>query len=170
VVLDPALNSEASIPGPDDASATPRVELLVLLLGGERYALPIEQVSGVDERRAITPLPGTPSGVLGVFNRLGDVVPALDLSLLLHGRDTPPRGGYLAVGQTASGPLALLVDEVEAVVAVDPVAIEPPLPTLGATRLRLVRGQVQVGEHWVTLLDLEGIVATITTQAQAARG
>jgi purine-binding chemotaxis protein CheW len=144
----------------------PRAELLLFALAGERYALAVEQVSGVEERRPITSVPGAPACVLGVFSRRGDVLPALDLAQLLLGQPGPTDGGYLLVGQSSSGPAGLLVGEVEAVVAIDPAALQPPLPTLDPARARLAQGQVQVDGHWVTVLDLERVVAAIAAAPQ----
>lgn len=157
-------------PTTEAAGEEPRVELLILRLRGERYALAVEQVGGVDERCPVTPLPGTPPGVIGVFSRLGDVLPALDLAMLLQEAPSPAEGGLFTVGRASAGPVALLVDEVESVVAVELSRIEPPLPALDPTRAQLLRGQVQIDGRWVSLLDLEGIVAVVAGRAQASRG
>jgi purine-binding chemotaxis protein CheW len=169
-VLDSGSTERPALPADEAANEEPRVELLVLRLRGERYALAVQQVGGVDERRPVTPLPGTPPGVIGVFSRLGDVLPALDLAMLLQDAASPTQGGLFAVGQSTSGPVALLVDEVEAVVTVETSRIEAPLPTLAPTRARLLRGQIQIDGNWVSLLDLEGIVATVAGWTRADRG
>ncbi len=51
--------------------------------GGEHYALPVGGVREIAKLSQITPVPGAPPGVLGVWNLRGDVMAVLDLATLL---------------------------------------------------------------------------------------
>jgi purine-binding chemotaxis protein CheW len=51
--------------------------------GGEHYALPVANVREIAQPGQITPVPGAPSPVLGVWNLRGDVMAVLDLAALL---------------------------------------------------------------------------------------
>jgi purine-binding chemotaxis protein CheW len=57
--------------------------VLVFNVGGERYAVPIEQVDHVLESRGLCGLPGAPRHVMGALVSRSRVVPVLDLRQLL---------------------------------------------------------------------------------------
>jgi len=51
--------------------------------GGEHYALPVTGVREVAKLGHLTPVPGAPPAVLGVWNLRGDVMAVIDLAALL---------------------------------------------------------------------------------------
>jgi purine-binding chemotaxis protein CheW len=51
--------------------------------GRESYALPVAGVSEIATLGPITPVPGAPPAVLGVWNLRGDVIAAIDLGALM---------------------------------------------------------------------------------------
>lgn len=53
-------------------------QVLVVIVGGARCALPLDQVVEVLPAARIEPLPGAPTAVSGVLNLRGDVLPVLD--------------------------------------------------------------------------------------------
>jgi purine-binding chemotaxis protein CheW len=55
------------------------VSLLVFTVGGQRYGLPVTQVTRIIEMVAMLDLPGAPDGVQGMINVQGQVVPVIDL-------------------------------------------------------------------------------------------
>jgi purine-binding chemotaxis protein CheW len=55
------------------------MDLLVLALDNERYAIPIVQVREIVRAVAITRLPGAPSVIEGVVNLRGTLTPVFDL-------------------------------------------------------------------------------------------
>lgn len=57
--------------------------VLTFRVGGERYAVPIEQVDHVLESRGLCMLPGSPRHVMGALVSRSRVVPVLDLRQLL---------------------------------------------------------------------------------------
>jgi purine-binding chemotaxis protein CheW len=60
-----------------------RLDVVVLQISGEKYALPIEKVLSVQERIAIKPLAGTPSHIAGIANVRGHVCSVLNLAAIL---------------------------------------------------------------------------------------
>jgi len=54
-----------------------------VVAGGEHYALPVDAVLEIAELGQVTPVPGAPSGVLGVRNLRGQVIPVIDLATVL---------------------------------------------------------------------------------------
>ncbi|HKZ15613.1 MAG TPA: chemotaxis protein CheW [Solirubrobacterales bacterium] len=118
--------------------------------GGEHYALPVEGVREITRRDPITPVPGAPAAVLGVWNLRGDVVAAIDLAAML-GLAPGDGEGRIVVVEEGRLHAGLAVEEVLEVEAL-PTTLEPTgSPFLaGAT---LVDG-VQVG-----VVDLSALLA-----------
>jgi purine-binding chemotaxis protein CheW len=146
------------------------IEALLVALAGEWYGLLVEQVAGVEQRPLITPLPGVPSAILGLFTRQGEVLPAFDAVRALLGRPGPEEDGYLVIGRAREGLVGMLVDEVEAVIVADRAALQPPLPTVDGVRAGCIRGQLEVDGRWVTLLDLDRLLGMLTEGAPTAHG
>jgi chemotaxis signal transduction protein len=91
--------------------------VLLLRLGGRRYGLPLGQVERVLPMAAVCPLPDQPTGMLGVLNLHGAVLPVVDprprLGLASPAWTADQR---LVVLATASQRFLLWVDELEDVV------------------------------------------------------
>jgi purine-binding chemotaxis protein CheW len=109
------------------------VELVVVDVGGQRWALPLEAVERALELVAVSVLPETPVGIVGAINVHGEPVPVLDLDARI-GRPPRERGtrGSLLLVRTARRRVALPVDEVLGVVTVDAGAVAPPPESLPA--------------------------------------
>ena len=58
-------------------------QALLMPVGADTYALPLEAVREVAERPRLTRLPTAPPVVLGVFNVRGEIVPLFDTGRLL---------------------------------------------------------------------------------------
>jgi purine-binding chemotaxis protein CheW len=117
-----------------------QLDIVLFVLGGERFAVEAARVLAAAPLTAPTPVPGTPGVLLGVINQRGRVVPVLDL----HRQLAP---------DAERGELTHVVT-----VAVDGmtfgIAAEAVLET---TRERCAVGGV-TGEL-VTVLDLEALAA-----------
>lgn len=96
---------------------TPSSAFLICTCGGDRYGLPLVEVSQVLSGRAITPVPGAPAAILGAIALSGRVVSVLALARAL-GRSgaAAPEDGHLVI--LRGTPVALAVDRVEGVLAV----------------------------------------------------
>jgi chemotaxis signal transduction protein len=80
-------------------------------VGGEQYALPVEHVHEIVELGEVTPVPGSAASVLGLRNLDGEVLPVLDLAMILQiERDS--RAGRLLVTEHGERRAAFAVDEV----------------------------------------------------------
>lgn len=97
-----------------------RQRLLVFVLDGSPYAVPVERVREIVRQRPITPMPHLPDEVLGVISLRGQVIQVLDprrrlgLPAVAAGA-----GARVVVAHDGEGRVAgILVDAVEEVVAV----------------------------------------------------
>jgi purine-binding chemotaxis protein CheW len=81
-VADHALTAEetSSLPsGQKQASGSSTMRAAIISLGGELFTIDLKSVREVFVIESITPVPGMPSGLVGVTNLRGTVIPLLDL-------------------------------------------------------------------------------------------
>lgn len=91
--------------------------------GGEHYALPIGGVREIAEVDRLTPVPGAPVGVLGVWSLRGDVVAVIDLATVL-GLQPAADPTRIVVVEGAGARAGLTVESVLDVTTL-PEALEP---------------------------------------------
>ena len=125
---------------PPVAAAEPAdtVDVLLVTLGTERYAVGVEHLQEVLPAGALTPVPGTPVFVLGVTNVRGRVLAVLDLAPVLGAAagDDPP--AHLVVVEAGGMTFGIAAGDVE-----------------GPVR----RERADLAADLVTELDLDGLVA-----------
>lgn len=128
--------------------------LLVLILGDQRYALPLPAIDRVMRMVAITPLPKAPDIVLGVVNVQGRVIPVINMRRRFH---LPEREitltDQLVVAHTARRPVALVADAVLDVIAY-------PAQSLIATgevlpNIEYVEGVIKLADGLIFIHDLD---------------
>lgn len=98
------------------SDAAVSIKLVCFTVAGERFGLGLDRVERVLSMVALSPLPGGPNSLLGVFNMRGRIVPVLDIRRRLG----LPGPGYsvtslLVVARTRSATVALPVDAVTGV-------------------------------------------------------
>jgi purine-binding chemotaxis protein CheW len=84
------------------------VQALLVPLHDDWYAIELTRVRVVVPAPEVTPLPGAPPALAGVFNLHGDVVPLFDTAVLL-GLPPGTSGDRVAVADTEGGPAGLLM-------------------------------------------------------------
>jgi len=131
------------------------LELLVLSLAGERYGIETAHVLEVLPLRELTPVPCTPSFVLGVMNHRGRILPVLDLRRLFDLTGQGATEGSRAVAVEAGGmTFGILADGVTGVVGIGVDAVVAPPVTLTGDRQAFIRG---VTGEMVAVLDLDAL-------------
>lgn len=165
-------------PAPTEAAPTegakapqaPPAEVVVVRLGGCRYALPMPAVAEVGRPPSLTRLPGLPAWVAGAANWRGRVLAVLDLRPLLSADSKPlDRRGRLVVLTRNGVTAGLLTEAVEGTSDHDPDTVEPALANFPATTGSLLSGQVTDRHGPVGVLDLEAIFGLADTLARSRR-
>lgn len=123
--------------------------------GGEHYALPVEGVREIAGQDRITPVPGAPEAVLGVWNLRGDVIAAVDLAAML-GLEPSGAEGRIVVAEDDGMRAGLAVEDVLEVEAL-PQAVEP-------AESELLEGAVLVGQTPVGIVDLGAILTAAAAE------
>jgi len=132
------------------------IQILTFLSNGERYGVAAEYVQSVVPLEECTPVPCTPSFVMGVFNVRGQVHSLVDMREFL-GLDVEPDHVYLnaMLAEAADIEFALAVDEVFDVMGVPPEDLGPAKDSRFAIDDRYIRGLTR---DLIIVLDLPAIV------------
>jgi purine-binding chemotaxis protein CheW len=144
------------------------LELLEFRLAQERYAIETRFVQEVHPLSELTPLPGTPSFMLGIVNLRGRILPVYDLKRFF---DLPERGitdlHRVIFVQGHDLELGLLADVVVGVRSLAADQLQPSLPTLTGVRADYLKG---VTDERLVVLDLDRVLSDpkilIHTEAQ----
>lgn len=151
-------------------TATPLTELVVVRLGGCRYALPMAAVAEVGRPPALTRVPGLPGWVAGVANWRGRVLAVLDLRGLLGApTEALDRRARLAVLVRDGVRVGLLVEQVAGGAALDLDDVEPSLAHLPETTSALLCGQVTDEDGPYGVVDLDAVFALADTLPRARK-
>jgi purine-binding chemotaxis protein CheW len=144
-------------PRPSPPAAGSQLELLEFRMAAECYAVEGRLVQEVHPLRELTPLPGTPSFVLGIVNVRGRILPVLDLKKFFG----LPEQGLTDLHRIirVSGndlELGLMADVIVGVRSVAADSLQPSLPTLTGIRADYLKG---ISEEGLVVLDVDRILS-----------
>ena len=143
--------SDGSIEGNDG-------RYLVFRLSSELYATPLLGVREVVESYSPKPIPNTPIDFSGVVDIRGEVVGVIDLRRRFNQGDEDSPQKALIVFSTDSGPMAGLVDQVEAVITLDEGSIESKANIGADFKNDCVIGIGKSEKRLITLVDLHKVL------------
>ncbi len=129
---------------------------LRIRLGAEHYAIAIEHVLEVLELGELTPVPGSPTAVLGLHNLRGEILASVDLSAVL---------GMAGGGEPRH--LVVVADGVHrAGLAVDELFDLEALPEATATTdSRFLTGGSLVEQTLVGVVDVPAVLGSVAGSA-----
>lgn len=134
-------------------------EVVVVRLGGSRYALPMSAVAEVGRPPGLTRVPGLPAWLAGVANWRGRVLPVLDLRPLLASTSGAEldRRARLVVLHRAGVPVGLLTEGVEGTQVLESDRVEASLAHLPPAAAELLVGQVTDDQGPYGVVDLDAV-------------
>ena len=143
------------------------LRLVCFELRGQELALPIEAVRETLPLQPITPVFLTPACLAGVFSLRGDIVPALDLGVLLGlPRTEPGHDARIVVIGHARGTAGIVVDRLRDLRVLDG-ELEPAPSNLPANIGQLMLGVTATPTGTVRVLDAAAIVGAEPLRALA---
>jgi purine-binding chemotaxis protein CheW len=149
-IPDASLDADAT-----DVQASATVERVVaFMLDGQRYALPIGRVREIQQIVAFSDVPAGGSGVVGMVNLRGHVIPAVDMRKLLglpsreYNLETP-----MVIAETRGKLVAMIADEVNDVFELPPGCVQDA-PTLHQLSSKMI-GVARLEDGLVYVLDLD---------------
>lgn len=138
------------------------LQLLLLRLGRETYALPSSGVREIVRYRPFTVVPGAPPVLPGIISQRGAILPIVELRPLLSLPDTAlTRAARLVILQHEEVDMALIVESVIDLVELPAELVTPTMLAIDTTRPRLVSGVAQHEGQVVSLLDLQAILTVL---------
>jgi len=150
-------------------------QYLTFMLSGEEYGVDILTVQELRGWEETTPIPNTPSYVLGVINLRGVVVPIVDLRdrFGLERMEYGPTTVVIIVKVAAAGKervLGIVVDAVSEVYDINKEDMQPPPDMDGAISIDFVTGLSTIDEKMVILLDINKLVneGVLSKKAESA--
>jgi chemotaxis signal transduction protein len=126
------------------------VRALLLRVGDDLFAVPMEVAREVVVAPTLSALPTAPATVAGVFNLRGEIVPVFDTARLA-GLAGLASVAYVTVVETGLGPAGLAMSEVG-----ESVELGEPL---GATETPGTVASYALGTRLVVLIDVETLLA-----------
>lgn len=137
----------------------PSGQLVTFTLDDVEFGLDIDRVQEITHRTDVTPVPGSPSFILGVINLRGLIIPVIDSRIRFH---LAPRESTsktrIIVMRLASGPTGLQVDSVAEVVRLEDHSVRETPPLVAGIRAEYLAGMVTVGNRLITLIHLEKLL------------
>jgi purine-binding chemotaxis protein CheW len=141
-------------------------------LDSEEYAIQVMKVREIVKLQHITAVPETPGELKGVINLRGKVIPVVDLRLRfgLPAKDYDQRTCIIVVelGRAASGPMGVIVDEVNEVITLPDGDIQDTPDFGSGVGSRYLMGMAKVEDSVKILLDIDEALANSDTPALAA--
>ncbi|HLP29745.1 MAG TPA: chemotaxis protein CheW, partial [Geothrix sp.] len=137
----------------------PSGQLVTFTLDGVEFGLDIDRVQEITHRTDVTPVPGSPSFILGVINLRGLIIPVMDSRVRFHlaPQETTPKTRIIVL-RLASGPTGLQVDSVAEVVRLEDHTLRETPPLVAGIRSEYLAGMVTVGNRLITLIHLEKLL------------
>ena len=137
----------------------PSGQLVTFTLDGVEFGLDIDRVQEITHRTDVTPVPGSPSFILGVINLRGLIIPVIDSRVRFHlaPMETTPKTRIIVL-RLASGPTGLQVDSVAEVVKLEDHTLRETPPLVAGIRAEYLAGMVTVGTRLITLIHLEKLL------------
>lgn len=138
------------------------VKVIVFQLGEKEYAIPVNQVQGIEKAMHITRVPKTPSYVKGVINLRGVVTPIIDLrdrfnvKSMVENDDT-----RIIIISLDDMEVGFIVDAANDVMDIPTSSIEPQPEVVGSFEEEFISGVAKTDKRLLILLNLEKVLHTL---------
>ncbi len=144
-------------------SNTDSEQYLTFMLAEEEYGVEILCVEGIKGWTKVTPLPNTPSCILGVINLRGTIVPIIDLRKRFGIAEIPFNSNTVVIvvkimlaGKQRT--VGMVADGVSEVYRIENSDIRPSPEFDSTVDIDFVKGLSIVNERLVILLDVEKLI------------
>ena len=139
------------------SNMTTPIQLLVFTVNEQQYALRLASVERIVRAVEVTPLPESSSGLLGVVNVQGHIVPAVDFRKRFGLPDREIEiSDRLIIANASDRTIALLVDAVVGVVASTEEEVVPSAQI--GSGMESSEGMIKLGEEMVLIPNFNNIV------------
>ncbi len=141
-------------------------ELIAFRVGDQEFCVNVMQVREIRGWTKTTPLPHSPSYVLGVINLRGAVLPIIDLSARLGMRPAVPTQRHvIIVAQVGEHIAGLLVDAVSDILTIDADNIQPTPEVSSALERSYAKGLLAIDKRMICLIELGALIDSGESEA-----
>ena len=128
-------------------------------LGGEIFAVDALQVQEIVLFQKMTPVPHSPTYILGLINLRGQIVTALDLRYRLSGEPISiSENNMNVILKTPAGICSVLVDDVGDVLEIEDARMESVPETMSARMRDFITKICKMDDGLLCILDIDRIV------------
>ncbi|MBS1707954.1 MAG: purine-binding chemotaxis protein CheW [Armatimonadetes bacterium] len=132
-------------------------KFVVFQLEGDKFGIPIDAVERIMADQKPTRIPRTPAMLLGVFDLRGEAVAAVDLRLRFDFPERPGTANFIVV-TSERGRVALRVDKVDGIMALEEGSIEDSPEMLRTKDDDFMSGVAKNGEELIVLLEPDNVI------------
>lgn len=147
--------------GEDDA-ADDRLQLLLMEIGKERFALDADFCRTITKAGRLTRLPRMPAFVLGVINLRGEIISVVDLGLLfgLGAREQGPKARFVVLEGRGSR-VACLADRIFGIEWISAARVREPQAGGAGLKNEYVKGHLEPSgdDPWAVYIDVPRLLA-----------
>jgi len=141
-------------------------ELIAFRIGDQEFCVNIMSVREIRGWTPATPLPHSPSHVLGVINLRGAVLPIINLSIRLGMKPVEPEARHvIIVAQVGAKVVGLLVEAVSDILTVTDDTIQPTPEVASDLEKTFARGIIALENRMICLVELEAIFPESESEA-----
>jgi len=145
----------------DDEAADDRIQVLLMEVGKERFALDADFCRTITKAGRLTRLPRMPAFVLGVLNLRGEIISVVDLGLLfgLGAREPGPKARFVVLESHGSR-VACLADRIFGIEWISAARVREPQTSGSNLKGEYVKGHLEPAgdESWAVYLDVSRLL------------
>ena len=141
-------------------------ELIAFRIGDQEFCVNIMSVREIRGWTPATPLPNSPSYVLGVINLRGVVLPIINLSIRLGMKPVEPEARHvIIVAQAGVKVVGLLVEAVSDILTVNDDNIQPTPEVTSDLEKQYARGILAIDKRMICLIELGALFPDAESEA-----
>ncbi len=141
-------------------------ELIAFRIGDQEFCVNIMSVREIRGWTPATPLPHSPSYVLGVINLRGVVLPIINLSIRLGMKPVEPEARHvIIVAQAGAKVVGLLVEAVSDILTVNDDNIQPTPEVTSDLEKQYARGILAIDKRMICLIELGALFPDAESEA-----
>lgn len=141
-------------------------ELIAFRIGDQEFCVNIMSVREIRGWTPATPLPHSPSYVLGVINLRGAVLPIINLSTRLGMKPVEPEARHvIIVAQVGAKVVGLLVEAVSDILTVSDDNIQPTPEVTSDLEKQYARGILAIDKRMICLIELGALFPDAESEA-----
>jgi purine-binding chemotaxis protein CheW len=132
---------------------------VVFRVGEIEYALCADEVVQLESYAGATPVPGSPSFVVGIVQVRGRVVPVINLRARFHLPPVEPTlDTRILVAEVRGRRVGLIVDSAREVIKIAPEHVKPPPRVIFERAEGFIQAVAQIGDRLLMLIDFSRVI------------